>query len=75
MEVGMKVRIVGRLKQWDTGQKIQPQIVNAEITILAPAPKIYTVSASAENGTVEEPTPISLPGESHGQRSLAGCSP
>ena len=53
MEVGMKVRIVGRLKQWDTGQKIQPQIVNAEITILAPAPKVYTVSASAENGTVE----------------------
>ena len=22
-----------------------------------------------------EPTPIFLPGESHGQRSLAGCSP
>lgn len=53
MEVGMKVRIVGKLKQWDTGQKIQPQIVNAEITILAPAPKVYTVSATAENGTVE----------------------
>lgn len=53
MEVGMKVRIVGKLKQWNTGQYIQPQIVNAEITVLAPAPKIYTVSASAENGTVE----------------------
>ena len=53
MEVGMKVRIVGRLKQWDTGQKIQPHIVNAEITVLAPAPKVYTVSAIAENGTVE----------------------
>ena len=52
MEVGMKVRIVGKLKQWNTGQYIQPQIVNAEITVLAPAPKIYTVSASAENGTV-----------------------
>ena len=22
-----------------------------------------------------QPTPVSLPGESHGQRSLAGCSP
>ena len=53
MEVGMKVRIVGKLKQWNTGQYIQPQIVNAEITVLAPAPKIYTVSATAENGTVE----------------------
>ena len=53
MEVGMKVRIVGKLKQWNTGQYIQPQIVNAEITILAPAPKVYTVSATAENGTVE----------------------
>ena len=52
MEVGMKVRIVGKLKQWNTGQYIQPQIVNAEIIVLAPAPKIYTVSASAENGTV-----------------------
>ena len=52
MEVGMKVRIVGKLKQWNTGQYIQPQIVNAEITVLAPAPKLYTVSASAENGTV-----------------------
>ena len=53
MEVGMKVRIVGKLTKWDTGQGIQPQIVNAEITVLAPAPKVYTVSASAENGTVE----------------------
>ena len=53
MEVGMKVRIVGKLKQWNTGQYIQPQIVNAEITVLAPAPKVYTVSATAENGTVE----------------------
>ena len=53
MEVGMKVRIVGRLKQWNTGQEIQPHIVNAKITVLAPAPKIYTVSATAENGTVE----------------------
>lgn len=53
MEVGMKVRIVGKLKQWNTGQYIQPQIVNAEVTVLAPAPKVYTVSASAENGTVE----------------------
>ena len=53
MEVGMKVRIVGKLTKWNTGQYIQPQIVNAEITVLAPAPKIYTVSASAENGTVE----------------------
>ena len=53
MEVGTKVRIVGRLKQWNTGQYIQPQIVSAKITVLAPAPKIYTVSASAENGTVE----------------------
>ena len=53
MEVGMKVRIVGKLKQWNTGQEIQPYIVNAKITVLAPAPKIYTVSATAENGTVE----------------------
>lgn len=53
MEVGMKVRIVGKLKQWNTGQYIQPQIVNAKITVLAPAPKVYTVSATAENGTVE----------------------
>ena len=53
MEVGMKVRIVGRLKQWNTGQYIQPQIVSAKITVLAPAPKVYTVSATAENGTVE----------------------
>ena len=53
MEVGMKVRIVGKLKQWNTGQYIQPQIVNAKISILAPAPKVYTVSATAENGTVE----------------------
>jgi hypothetical protein len=53
MEVGMKVRIVGKLKQWNTGQEIQPHIVNAKITVLAPAPKIYTVSATAENGTVE----------------------
>ena len=53
MEVGMKVRIVGKLKQWNTGQEIQPHIVNAKITVLAPAPKVYTVSATAENGTVE----------------------
>lgn len=53
MEVGMKVRIVGKLKQWNTGQYIQPQIVNAKISVLAPAPKVYTVSATAENGTVE----------------------
>ena len=53
MEVGMKVRIVGKLKQWNTGQYIQPQIVNAKITVLAPAPKVYTVSATAENGAVE----------------------
>ena len=66
MEVGMKVRIVGKLKQWNTGQSIQPQIVNAQITVLAPAPKLYTVSATAENGTVEgagqyeEGTPVTL---------------
>ena len=53
MEVGMKVRIVGKLTKWNTGQHIQPQIVNAEITVLVPAPKVYTVSATAENGTVE----------------------
>lgn len=53
MEVGMKVRVVGKLKQWNTGQYIQPQIVNAKITVLAPAPKVYTVSATAENGAVE----------------------
>jgi hypothetical protein len=66
MEVGMKVRIVGKLKQWNTGQYIQPQIVNAEITVLAPAPKLYTVSVTAENGTVagagqyEEGTQVTL---------------
>ena len=53
MEVGMKVRIVGKLTKWNTGQSIQPQIVNAQVTVLAPAPKVYTVSATAENGSVE----------------------
>ena len=34
MEVGMKVRIMGKLTKWNTGQVDQPQIVNAKITIL-----------------------------------------
>jgi len=30
------------------------------------------ISPAGGNG---KPTPVFLPGESHGQRSLAGCSP
>ena len=26
-------------------------------------------------GPAQQPTPVFLPGESHGQRNLAGCSP
>ncbi len=34
MEIGMKVRMVGKLTKWNTGQYMQPQIVNAKVTIL-----------------------------------------
>ena len=30
---------------------------------------------SLGGGHARQPTPVLLPGESHGQRSLAGCSP
>ena len=32
--VGMKVRMVGKLTKWNTGQYMQSQIVNAKVTIL-----------------------------------------
>ena len=34
MEIGMKVRMVGKLTKWNTGQYMQSQIVNAKVTIL-----------------------------------------
>ena len=32
-------------------------------------------SGRSPGGEHGQPTPVFLPGESHGQRSLAGCSP
>ena len=34
-----------------------------------------SIPGSGRSGRAWQPTPVLFPGESHGQRSLAGCSP
>ena len=36
---------------------------------------IYFISLNPRNNPLWHPTPVFLPGKSHGRRSLAGCSP
>ena len=40
MTIGTKVQIVGKLTKWNTGQEIQPQIINAKVTILPEEPVV-----------------------------------
>ena len=55
LSVGTKVQMVGKLTKYYTGQEDQPQMKNGDVTILPddPKPVMFTVTATAENGTVE----------------------
>ena len=39
------------------------------------SPDTWDAQSSFAEGSGNQPTPVFLPGESHGRRSLVGCSP
>jgi len=59
----------------ETFKKIYSSLVNYTIVSRSETFLFFTLSSSSRRRRQWHPTPVLLPGKSHGQRSLVGCSP
>ena len=61
--------------QWLTTELPYPMDCSMPgLPALSPAPRVYSNSCPLQRQQWQ-PTPVLLPGKSHGRRSLVGCSP
>ena len=59
----------------ETFKKIYSSLVNYTIVSRSETFLFFTLSSSSRRRRQWHPTPVLLPGKSHGRRSLVGCSP
>ena len=58
-------------------QLLKKRVIELEVELLADGPDrhYFSVTYTKEGRRQWHPTPVLLPGKSHGRRSLVGCSP